>query len=495
MTSIEAVGTLLTASRESRTLRYRLLPYNEPGRTNKGRVTAGPGSVTLPDAAVQVNREHDKKRPVGLLLAEAAPDGLDAVVQLTSTQEADDALAALEGGDLPGISVEIKDPVIRGGKLISGTLVGAGLVKEPAFDSALLTAAADDTPDAPDTPNQEGTKPAMTTTLDATQSAQLTDLLAALAGGTGNQPEPGPDTSLHGITSAMAASSRGELTAAALDVITKADVYDVVNVPQYVGELRKGRRYIPRYIPLFSSDTLTSASLSGWRYVDGKTPTVGDWDMGTTGTVPAEQPKDIPSSETKTELVTATASYLAGGGSIQRIHYDLPTPGFLESYFRESDDDFMRKLDAKVLANMMTPANQTAVTAAGADASTVWSKLILGAHHVLESDLPEWAVIGPDLWRAALNTTKLEALELLSAALGLEDGQLDKFRLIGAPVSATSLNGTVTVGSAATATLHTLPGGPTRVEAVNVQKGTVDNGVYGYWGIINHNPKALVKVS
>jgi hypothetical protein len=217
--------------------------------------------------------------------------------------------------------------------------------------------------------------------------------------------------------------------------------------------------------------------------------------MGTTGTVPAEQPKDIPSSETKTELVTATASYLAGGGSIQRIHYDLPTPGFLESYFRESDDDFMRKLDAKVLANMMTPANQTAVTAAGADASTVWSKLILGAHHVLESDLPEWAVIGPDLWRAALNTTKLEALELLSAALGLEDGQLDKFRLIGAPVSATSLNGTVTVGSAATATLHTLPGGPTRVEAVNVQKGTVDNGVYGYWGIINHNPKALVKVS
>ena len=70
MTIITAHGTLLTASRESRTLRYRLLPYGEPGRTNKGRVTCGPGSVTIPPGALQVNRQHDKTRPVGLLLAD-----------------------------------------------------------------------------------------------------------------------------------------------------------------------------------------------------------------------------------------------------------------------------------------------------------------------------------------------------------------------------------------------------------------------------------------
>lgn len=495
MTTIEAVGTLLTASRETRTLRYRLLPFGEPGRTNKGRVTAGPGSVTIPAGALQVNRQHNKNRPVGLLLAEAVDGALEAVVNLTTTQEADDALDAIERGELPGISVELKDPVIRDGNLISSELVGAAVVEEPAFDNALLLAAAD--LEAPDTTNQEE-EPSMTAELlaaQAAQSAQLDQLLAALSV-QGGAPDPdAPDTSLHAVTSAIASKGKGELHAAALDVISKADIYDVVSVPQYVGELRRKRRYIPRYIPLFDAQDLTSATITGWRYIDGKTPIVGDWDVSTTGVVPAEQPKDIPTGEVKTEVVTASAAFLAGGNSIQRINYDLPTPGFLESYIRESDDDFMRKLDAKVFANMTNVANQTAVTAAGADATSVWSKLILGAHHVLESDLPEWAVVGPDLWRAALNTTRMEALDLLSAGLGLEEGQLSQFRLIGAPVSASGLNGKVIVGSKSTATLHTLPGGPTRVEAINVQKGTIDNGVYGYWGIINHNKSALVQVS
>lgn len=495
MTALMAVGALLTASRESRTLRYRLLPYGEPGRTNKGRVTAGPGSVTVPRGALQVNRQHDKDRPVGLLLAEAVDDGLDAVVNLTTTQEADDALAAVERGELPGISVELADPVIRDGVLVSGVLVGAGLVEQPAFDSALLLAA-DDVAPAPDTepatPNKEGTTPVMT-------PEQMDQLLAALAPKEPAAAPVAPDYSLRTIARAMAPASAGgsadELHAAALDVITKVDVFDKVNVPQYVGELRSRRRYIPRYIPLYSSDDLTSATITGWKYTTGKTPTVGDWSQVATGTIPNEVMADIPTGEVATEVVTAQAAFLAGGNSIGRINYDLPTPGFLESYIRESDDDFMRKLDAKVLANMTTGANQTAVVSAGADATNVWTKIILGAHNVLDVDLPEWALIGPDLWRQAMATTKLEALELLSSALGLEEGQLDKFRLIGAPVTATSLNGQVLVGSRSTATLHTLPGGPTRVEAINVQKGTIDNGVYGYWGIINHQPKALVKVT
>jgi hypothetical protein len=498
MTTITAHGTLLTASREARTLRYRLLPYGEPGRTNKGRVTAGPGSVTIPPGAFQVNRQHDKTRPVGLLLAEAVDDGLECVVNLTTTAEADAALDAVDKGELPGISVELKDPVILNGVLISTELVGAGLVEEPAFDSALLLAAAD--LEAPDTTTTEPPKQKVepvTTTLDAVQAEQLNTLLAALHAGTTPEPEA-PDTSLSSIAAAFAGDLSGkstELHAAALDVITKVDVFDKINTPQYVGELRSRRRYVPRYIPLYSAADLTSTTITGWKYTDGKTPTVGDWSQVATGTIPNEVLPDIPTSEVVTEVVTTQAAFLAGGNAIGRIHYDLPTPGFLESYIRESDDDFMRKLDAKVLANMTTAANQTAVVSAGADATNVWTKIILGAHNVLDVDLPEWALIGPDLWRQAMATSKMEAMELLSSALGLEEGQLAGFRLIGAPVSATTLNGQVIVGSRATATLHTLPGGPTRVEALNVQKGTVDNGVYGYWGIINHQKKALVKVT
>lgn len=500
----ELLGALLTASRETRTLRYRLLPYGEPGRTNMGRVTAQAGSVRLPPGAVQANRQHDKKRPVGLLLAEETPDGLDAIVQLTTSQEANDALDAVEKGELPGISVELKDPVIRNGRLVDSELVGGGLVETPAFDNALLLAAAVDVaPDTePATPNPKGTMEPETpaapvATLDPAQASQLNELLAALSGET--PAASGPDMSVSGIARAMysdiTGKNRTELHAAALDVMTKVDIFDGVSTPQYVGELRKGRRYIPRYIPLYSSQDLTSSTITGWKYTDGKTPTVGDWSQVATGVAPNEVLPDIPTNEVKIEVVNATAEFLAGGHSIGRINYDLPTPGFLESYIRESDDDFMRKLDGKVYTNMTTPANQTAIVSAGADATNVWTKLILGAHHVLESDLPEWALIGPDLWRQALAMTKLEALELLSSSLGLEEGQLDKFRLIGAPVTATALNGQVIVGSKATATLHTLPGGPTRVEAINVQKGAVDNGVYGYWGIINHNKKSLVKVS
>lgn len=490
MTALRAAGHLLTASREDRTLRYRLLPFGEPGRTNKGTLTASAGSVTIPPDPVQTNIEHDPTRPVGRMAAEETEEGLDAVVTLANTRAGDDALEEAATGLRPGISVELRDPIIRAGRLISGILSGAGLVVSPAFPSAQLVASDQGTTP----PHQEGTTP-MTTTLDSAQSDQLSQLLAAMSGGGAGSAPSGPDTSLHGVTSAMAQFGKGQLTAAALDVVTKVDVFDKINVPQYVGELKSRRRYVPKYMPLLDSQELTSSTITGWRYVSGKAPQVADWSQAATGTIPNETMADIPTNEVAVEIVSAQAAFLAGGHQIGRIHYDLPTPGFLESYIRESDDDFMRKLDAKVLTNLTTAANQTAVVSAGADATNVWTKLILGAHHVLETDLPEWALIGPDLWRAALATSKLEALELLSSALGLEEGQLDKFRLIGAPVSQTSLNGTVLVGCKSTATLHTLPGGATRVEAINVQKATVDNGVYGYWGIINHQPKALVKVS
>lgn len=494
-TKLRAVGQLLAESRTDRVRRYRLLPFNEVGRTNKGQLLASAGSVVVPPEPQRVNLEHDKTRPVGTMTTATDDEGLITEVQFANTTAGNDALEEADAGLRTGISVELDKPVVRNGRLISGTLAGAGLVADPAFPSAQLTASVPD--EGTDGNNQEGTP---LTTGNALTAESLQQLLASFAAGNGGgSGADTPDTSLRGIAAAMSADITGQgasqLTAAALDVVTKVDIFDKVNTPQYVGELKSRRRYIPRYIPLYDSQELASATITGWRYTAGKTPTVGDWSVAATGTIPNEVHADIPTNEVAAEIVTTTAQFLAGGHSIGRVNYDLPTPGFLESYIRESDDDYMRKLDAKVLANMTTAANYTSVVSAGADATNVWTKLILGAHNVLETDLPEWAVLGPDLWRAALATTKLEALELLSSALGLEEGQLEKFKLIGAPASQTSMNGQVYVGSKSTATLHTLPGGPTRVEAINVQKGAVDNGVYGYWGIINHQPKALVRVS
>lgn len=158
MTSIQAFGSLLTANKDNRTLTYRLLPYGEEGRTNVGRVTASAGAVTVPEDAssVLLNFEHDRTRPVGRAVAVGEDEtGLRATFTIARTRAGDDLLEEAAEGLRAGVSVELDDPVIRGGRLIGGTLSGAGAVVAPAFPSALLVAA-----DAGDLPEPDAGDPA-----------------------------------------------------------------------------------------------------------------------------------------------------------------------------------------------------------------------------------------------------------------------------------------------------------------------------------------------
>src|SRR5690606_33044775 len=104
-----------------------------------GRVTASAGSLTLPESPSDLvaNMEHDRTRPVarGVALDET-DDGLTATLRVARTTAGDDLLVEAREGLRTGISVEIDDPVIKGGALVGGTLTGAGFVTEPAFPSA-----------------------------------------------------------------------------------------------------------------------------------------------------------------------------------------------------------------------------------------------------------------------------------------------------------------------------------------------------------------------
>ena len=150
MTSIKALGSLLKASADDRTLTYLLLPYGEQGRTSAGRVTVARGRLTLPEAAtLTANMEHDATRPVARFVSLVESDtGLEATLRVFSTTAGNDLLVEAMEGARTGISVEVDEPVIRGGELLGGSLSGAGFVVSPAFPSAQLVAV--DAGDLPD---------------------------------------------------------------------------------------------------------------------------------------------------------------------------------------------------------------------------------------------------------------------------------------------------------------------------------------------------------
>ena len=545
MTTIQAAGKLLASDTGNRILRYLLLPYGEPGRTSAGLVTASKGSVTIPQdvTTLVANDEHDYKQPRSKFRSVTETDrGLEAEVEVLPTRAGDDLLAEAAAGVKAGMSVEIENPVIRAGKLIAGLLSGAGHVVRPAFPSALLTAAAADLGEDPQDQDQDGEEPtpedqaaelreALAPHLDEETAALLDQVLdQALAQVEGDEEtteeeneetpvgktvtasrrpagagrvltasQQDQDTSkpagsaLTAVASALvglqaSADAGPQALTAALAPITQEDAFDATTVPDYVGELYRGRQYFQRYAPLVSSKDLTSATSIGWRFKDGKTPQVFDY---------AGNLAEVESADVEMEAVPVKAARLAGGNKIDRIYTDLPDAGAMAAYLRESQDDYLKKIDLKVLNHILAHNTQTALPTLPAFYSGPlgWAKLLHGARVLLDHALPTYAVVGSDLWFEMGLTTQDQKLEYLSTQLGLEEGQAENFKLVGAPYSATNLNGKVIVGTQGGTTLEQLPGGPVRVNALGIANGSVDHGVFGYYKLWTPDRRYVVSVT
>ena len=137
----------LHAANDDGSLSFKLLPFGEPGMTNKGKLTVkGPGVVKLPadPSTVHANFEHEFKRPLGKgTVLEERTDGVYATFMPADTTAGRDWREEAKSGLRTGISVELGSPVIRNGDLLAGELTGAGAVVKPAFASAQLVTAAD----------------------------------------------------------------------------------------------------------------------------------------------------------------------------------------------------------------------------------------------------------------------------------------------------------------------------------------------------------------
>lgn len=534
MVTLTAYGTLLAADASDRILTYRLLPYGEEGRTNRGRVTAGPGSVTVPDDVSQLvaNLQHDPTFPVSRFVSVTeSPDGLDASFRVLETSAGDDLLVEAAERVRAGISVELDDAVIRNGQLVSSVLAGAGHVTRSAFPSAQLVAA--DAGDVSDTNNQEDDDMPpedQNTDVDELDDDETGDELEAGAAGSGRRrparaPQGGAgrpgrrrdrgqpasaEEFFNSLAAAYAGGSPDKGLLAALDNAIAADITPA-GAPNWLGEVWELRTHRQRYVPLYTPAPLNSLNGVGWKWAETTsgadaagtlaTPTVGDW-AGFDGTL------EVPSGEVKTEAVTWTASRLAGANNVDRAFQDFSTqyPDFWRGFYREAANDLSRKLDAAALANQLTAANYVTLT----DPVTIVSStdpaddfpdrfkvalslIVAGVLAIQDRATPDHALVGSGLWRDMTMTEQQAALAYLSLALGLDpaDGTFENFRIV--PSSNATLTGKVMVGASETQTFY----GPktVRADTVDIAKGGIATGLYGYFKAFTADKYTHVLVS
>lgn len=515
MTNATIVAGRLTASRQDRVVAGLLLPYGEVGRTNLGKFTVSRGTFELPadPSVVTLNLQHADDVPIGRALTLTDTEaGVVATFSVARTPQGDAYLDEVERGTRNSLSAEVTGVIVRQGKAKGGRLYAAAACDEGAFPSAKLLAAdvgdldddelhdeqdhttttddqsVDEAAAAADQedPNMGASTAAVEET-DAEQDQARQTLLASLPTSLKGKPK-GKDAEGESLFARLAAA-HGNVNAgrllAALDQVIQADA-DPALQKQWLGEIYASRTYQRRYAPLIAHGDLTGLHAVGWKFTEGKTPTVGDY---------AGYPAQPTSTEVKTEPVTLDASRIAGAGGVDRAFVDFKVDGFWQGYYRECTNDYERKLDAKVPALLAGGATAVVADAVPAGVATAASFIVDGAAAVLDAErgMPTFAIVGTGLWKGLLKTRSDDTLAYLTAALGLDEGSLEGFKIV--PSSLAAYTNKVLVGVKDASTLYELPGSPIRVDTVNIANGGVETGVFGYWSGLVNDAKSLALVA
>jgi len=558
VTDIQIEAGTLIASAEDRSISGLLVPFGVQGNTNLGKFTVEAGAFTLPKdpSVVSLNIQHDHETPVGraTLLAEQA-DGIHATFKFAETDEGDQALSDFRSGSRTNLSVEAKGIVLRAGKALAGRIFGASVVEKGAFPGATLLAAdagelpevvepiTADEQDAVTTEetfvDEEGnakkkvittktetaadgtvTETTTTTTVAVITPAvepepitnQEADVPNATIPGTLNASAPADKkglskTQAFAIMSAKAAgtlrdstlsaslndgmSSQDSLFAALSDVKYDSTGGLTTNIalPQWVGEVWQGNDYRQKFLPLFSHADLASKQFKGFKWETK--PEGGTW-AGNKSNVPSNTPKLVP--------VTGDASQFAGAHDVAREFRDLKTFGdwsFFDAYFKAMAESYAQWADEEVvLTEVLAEAVASkADNPAGLTIGAGLSAIIDGAANVIAANAtPTFALVETSLWKSIAKIPSDSTLGYLNASLSLtgEQGALESFTIQPTDKLA---KGQVLVGAREAATVYELPGAPVRVEALDVARGGIDTGLFGYAGVIVNKADALQLVN
>lgn len=504
---IRLYGDLLAALDDG-SLSYKLLPFGEPGSTNKGKLTVpGPGIAKLPadPSSVHANYEHDFKRPLGKAVAlEERADGVYARFMPADTTAGRDWREEAKSGLRRGISVELANPVIRNGVLLAGELTGAGAVVKPAYASALLVAAdaGEDSdaldaltavedaisalrsklsPDAePPASGEAPPEPAPVIAAHKEQEPNMSTPPVPRILRDGSAAKPDADHSAGALFAALENRREEPSLLAAFSTVQQVKNFDVYSQPAWVGEINAQKPYVRQYADLILNNSLTSQKVKGWKFVEGKTPQVRTYSGNFA---------EIHSNPVELVEVEFTAGRVAGGNKVDRIHHDFPDAGFWAGYLRESAADYDVQTDQMVLDMLVagaTPILANATPPAGV--AEGWVKLVRGVLALRRRFNPSFALIGDDLFEEMLLTTDKDKFAFLNATLGWSEGQVNGFQFRPAEEP-----GAVVVGAKESAELQELPG-LIRVSALDVSHAATDEGVYGYNGAWVRDARALVSV-
>jgi hypothetical protein len=258
-------------------------------------------------------------------------------------------------------------------------------------------------------------------------------------------------------------------------------------VPQWIGELWSGRATSAGGSRCSTPARSPPPTVKGWRW---KTkPEVNKWE--------ATRPT-CPPAPSRPSPTTCEAQPFAGAHDVDRRYRDFNVTEFWDGYFTAMTESYAKQSDLYVPDELFDPANAatTAVTggAVPAGISSVLAKIVDGALAVLDEDLPSFAVVSKADWRALMLVREQDNLAFLNATLGLEEGTIESFRVIPSPHAGLA-GGKVLVGCRSAATVHELPGSPIRIEGLDVARGGIDPGLFGYTALAVHNPAALALVS
>jgi len=535
---IEA-GTL-EANAEERVVSGLLVPYGEVGNTNLGKFAIPKGTARLPRdvSVIGANIGHDREAPVGRALSVKDSDaGLFASFKVADTDEGDQLLADIASGKRSKLSVEMKNIILRAGKLVSGQVFGAAFVEKGAFPSAALLAAdVGEDPAAPESTgpttttektsgeftDENGVVHKTTVTKVTTVDGDTTTIKETTVIDEPGEPETEKEPTVGAATAPNTLNAGAVATPRALTIhelgalyaahkmgrISEQEFAEVLHerkenantlfaalsdakfdgagglqpvmspTPQWLGELWTATKYRQQVLPLFDHGDLTALTFNGFKW--GTKPAGGDW---------AGNKAAILSNTLTVSATTGTASRYAVGHDIAREFVDFPVEGFFESYAAAVTEDYQRWADNKVAAAVVGAATvlvgdalTTLPGVAGGTIGSAASAIIDGATAIINtgSGLPDFALLAPALWKQMAKMPKSNVIGYLNAALGLEDGELGSFTI---RPSAAVAAGKVLVGCKSAATVLELPGAPIRIDALDLARGGVDKAAFGYAGI------------
>lgn len=455
--------TTLTASHNadtdtpSRTVSGVIVPWGTPGYTSVGLITAQRGSIQVPADTkhLKLFRDHSDAggTPVGYATkVEDTDQGLVASFHIADTPDGDTALKDIKEGVRDALSMEIIGQEISGDLLTAGQLTAVAIVAVPAFSASRITQV---------TASHQGNAAAggktgrLTMPPTVTATPRTTPLTAgAIYDALCRLDDPTADQTL--------------LTAALKQM--KVAESPLLTSPQWIDQLWDGQPYKRLFVDKMTHQDLTGLKLEANRW---KTrPTVDEWNGSGT---------DVPSNEASFEVVEVQATRLAGANKLPVEWIHFKKVNLIEQYFLGMAEDYAVKSDNKALADAIAQATEKDLTAQGLGLL----EAIPYANHAVYKAARVYAdaiAVNDEDWLALSKIKQLELPALMETLkinpdIIIPTDQVAKGKIFAWPTPGI---------------IHgELPGSPIRAEALDIAKGQVDDGVFGYRAVVVARPDAL----